>query len=45
MPLDFPNAKSALRQINGWLDEYNEIYPHSALNMNSPRMFRRVLNQ
>ena len=43
--VNFPNAKSALRQINGWLDDYNEIYPHSALNMNSPRMFRRALKQ
>ena len=42
---NFPDSKSALRQINGWIKDYNEIHPHSALDMNSPRMFRRALNQ
>ncbi|MBI0001868.1 transposase [Bartonella sp. W8122] len=42
---NFPDSKSALRQINGWIKDYNVIHPHSALNINSPRMFRRALNQ
>ena len=42
---NLPDAKSALRQINGWIEDYNEIHPHSALEMNSPMMFRRTLNQ
>ena len=42
---NLPDAKPALRQINGWIEDYNEIHPHSALDMNSPRMFRRALNQ
>ena len=42
---NLPDAKPALRQINGWIEDYNEIHPHSALDMNSPRMFRRALKQ
>ena len=43
--VNLPDAKTALRQINGWIEDYYRIHPHSALNMNSPRMFRRALNQ
>lgn len=37
-----PDASSALRQIAGWIDDYNEIHPHSALRMRSPREFIRA---
>jgi hypothetical protein len=39
-----PDADTALRQIDGWIEDYNEIHPHSALKMASPRQFIR-LNQ
>jgi len=42
---NLPNAQAALRQINAWIEDYNEIHPHSALNMNAPRMFKRAINQ
>lgn len=42
---NLPDDKAAFRQINRWIEDYNEIHPHSALNMNSPRMFRKQLNQ
>ena len=32
-----PDAPSVLRQIAGWIDDYNEIHPHSALRMRSPK--------
>jgi transposase InsO family protein len=38
-----PDAASALRQIAGWIDDYNEIHPHSALRMRSPREFIRAM--
>jgi transposase InsO family protein len=31
-----PDAATALRQIAGWINDYNEIHPHSALKMRSP---------
>ena len=34
-----PDAQSALRQIAGWVNDYNEIHPHSALRIRSPREF------
>lgn len=42
---NLPDAKAAFRQINGWIEDYNEIHPHSVLNMNSSKMFRTALNQ
>ena len=33
-----PDAQTALRQIAGWIDDYNEIHPHSALRMRSLSM-------
>lgn len=38
-----PDAASALQQIAGWIDDYNEIHPHSALKMRSPREFIRAM--
>src|SRR5690606_16840810 len=37
-----PDAKAALRLIDGWIEDYNEIHPHSALKMASPRQFIRA---
>jgi transposase InsO family protein len=40
-----PDAYTVLRQIAGWIDDYNEIHPHSALRMRSPREFIRAQTQ
>ena len=40
-----PDAPAALRQIAGWIADYNEIHPHSALKMRSPREFIRAQAQ
>lgn len=37
-----PDAETALRQIDGWIEDYNEVHPHSALKMASPRQFIRA---
>lgn len=37
-----PDAATVLRQIAGWIDDYNEVHPHSALRMRSPREFIRA---
>jgi transposase InsO family protein len=39
-----PDAETALRLIHGWIEDYNEIHPHSALKMASPRQFIRALS-
>lgn len=36
-----PDARSILEALPRWIEHYNEHHPHSALNMCSPRMFRR----
>ena len=35
------DAITVMRQLNAAFEHYNDIHPHSALNMLSPRMFRR----
>jgi putative transposase len=40
-----PDAETVLRQIPGWILDYNEIHPHSALRMRSPREFIRAQAQ
>jgi putative transposase len=40
-----PDAVTALRQVAGWIADYNEIHPHSALKMRSPREFIRAQAQ
>lgn len=40
-----PDAPSVLRRIAGWIEDYNEIHPHSALRMRSPREFIRAQTQ
>ncbi len=37
-----PDAATALQQIDGWIEDYNEIHPHSALRMRSLREFIRA---
>lgn len=37
-----PDAETALRLISGWIEDYNEIHPHSGLRMRSPREFIRA---
>ncbi|MCK1975034.1 integrase core domain-containing protein, partial [Bacillus safensis] len=37
-----PDAETALQFIEGWIEDYNEIHPHSALKMASPRQFIRA---
>ncbi|WP_404976279.1 IS3 family transposase [Agrobacterium larrymoorei] len=37
-----PDSETALRLIDGWIENYNEIHPHSALKMASPRQFIRA---
>ena len=40
-----PDAITALRQIAGWIEDYNENHPHSGLKMRSPREFMRAQSQ
>jgi len=40
-----PDAATALRQIAGWIADYNDVHPHSALKMRSPREFIRAQAQ
>lgn len=40
-----PDAQSALRQIDGWFEDYNENHPHSGLKMRSPRQYIRAQAQ
>lgn len=37
-----PDALTALHQITGWFEDYNENHPHSGLKMHSPREFIRA---
>lgn len=37
-----PDAITALGQITGWFEDYNENHPHSGLKMRSPREFIRA---
>ena len=37
-----PDAQTALDQLAGWFEDYNENHPHSGLRMRSPRAFRRA---
>jgi putative transposase len=40
-----PDAATALRQIAGCIADYNDVHPHSALRMRSPREFIRAQAQ
>jgi putative transposase len=39
-----PDARTVLRLVAGWIDDYNASHPHSALRMLSPREFIHALN-
>ena len=39
--MDRRNAKTVMLQLEAAFAHYNEVHPHSALKMLSPRMFRR----
>lgn len=39
------DAQAVLRQIVGWVEDYNEIHPHLALRMPSPREFIKAHSQ
>jgi len=34
-----PDVQTVLGLIGGWIDDYNDNHPHSALRMCSPREF------
>jgi transposase InsO family protein len=40
-----PDAETAVREIDGWVEYYNESHPHSALKMASPGQFIKALSQ
>jgi len=39
--MDRPDAATVMRQLSASFDHYNDVHPHSALKMLSPRMFRQ----
>ena len=42
---DRPDARTVLSQLAAWFEDYNEIHPHKALQMRSPREFIRSYHQ
>jgi putative transposase len=42
---DLSDAETVLRQLPGWLEDYNRVAPHSALNDLSPREYRERKSQ
>ena len=42
---DRPCARTVLSQLPRWFEDYNEIHPHKALRLKSPREFIRSLQQ
>jgi putative transposase len=41
--MDRSNAKAVLAQLPDAFTHFNEVHPHSSLNLKSPRMFKREL--
>jgi transposase InsO family protein len=39
------DAETVMRQIPAWLDDYNRVAPHSALNNLAPREWRERKTQ
>jgi putative transposase len=37
-----PDAAAVLAQLDRWFENYNEMHPHRALGMRSPRQFIRA---
>lgn len=42
---DRPDAQTVLAQLPRWFEDYNEVHPHKALQLKSPREFIRSLQQ
>jgi putative transposase len=42
---DRPDARTVLSQLPNWFEDYNEVHPHKALQMKSPREFIRSHQQ
>lgn len=42
---DRPDAQTVLAQLPQWFEDYNEVHPHKALRLKSPREFIRSLQQ
>ncbi len=38
---DRPDAQTVLSQLSAWFEDYNEVHPHKALQLKSPREFIR----
>jgi len=39
-----PDARTVIGLVDGWINDYNTVHPHSALRMRSPAEFRAALN-
>jgi putative transposase len=37
-----PDARTVMKLIPSWFEDYNEYHPHKGLNMRSPREYRRL---
>jgi len=42
---DLSDADTVIRQLPGWIDDYNRIAPHSALGMLAPAEYRELKTQ
>ena len=42
---DRPDPQTVLSQLSHWFEDYNEVHPHKALRLKSPRAFIRSLQQ
>ena len=42
---DRPDARTVLSQLPKWFEDYNEVHPHKALQLKSPREFMRSHHQ
>jgi putative transposase len=40
-----PNAEAALAAIPFWMDDHNDVHPHSRLGYRAPREYIRVMSQ
>ncbi len=40
-----PNARSVMKLLPEWFEDYNENHPHKGLKMRSPREYRRLQNK
>jgi putative transposase len=36
------SAEAVMQQLQKWFKDYNEVHPHKALRMKSPRELRRA---